>query len=725
MINDEFNLVSQLDKNEQNSTSSSLLQFDNGSKANDINNEKVNDDSFIFVQQDKKLHDQSFTTKPTTFFKDALRRFSKNKSSVVGGIILLILFLLALIVPFANTFDTKQQHGYETNLPMKLFPVGEDASGFWDGTRTLKNQQIPYEFKINSDGDVEIDENKFNGTFDDNNAVCGIKNVSKGYIDSPSNGGTGGYIRIEKTATHDEASKASTYMYHYKYAFDFANIDDYKIEFELGSRKQDGYLERPNFSIILNCESQNKTIELTQPSNDYGSEEKKINNDSTINPHTKLTYSLNDLVKNVDPSILKKECSIGLKLYSDKDLNTALYVKSFVISSNKESVSKRAQLLLRSFGTEQCKIKDANTLALQTKDINGKPNVSYWTNVLSEVGLDCADVLSLKCDILVDVYQQHYGLRSDMEIAGSTFQKWIDEGLIEYDFSKGAVKDNYKIKSKDGVYDKSTDVYVTSVQKQSDTDVTNSDGTLSKIYTLNCTVLMYKYLGYKSMPYHLFGTDSQGRDLFKYVFSGLRTSLILGFVVAFINIAIGVLWGSFSGYMGGATDLILERVTDVLSGIPTIVLMTVLTIKLGPTFFVFALSLCLTGWIGTASTTREQFYRYRDREYVLACKTLGARSPRIIFRHILPNAIGTIITSSILMIPSVIFSEATLSYLGLGLKNLDSLGVILSKNQAQLQYYPSQLVFPAVIISLLMICFNLFGNGLRDAFNPSLKGADE
>ena len=142
------------------------------------------------------------------------------------------------------------------------------------------------------------------------------------------------------------------------------------------------------------------------------------------------------------------------------------------------------------------------------------------------------------------------------------------------------------------------------------------------------------------------------------------------------------------------------------------------------TFFVFILALTLTGWIGTESITRSQFYRYRGREYVLASKTLGAKAPRLIFRHILPNAIGTIVTSSVLIIPSVIFNEATISYLGLGFQGMSSLGVILSRYQDTLRQFPYQLAVPAIIIALLMICFNLFGNGLRDAFNPSLKGTD-
>ena len=169
----------------------------------------------------------------------------------------------------------------------------------------------------------------------------------------------------------------------------------------------------------------------------------------------------------------------------------------------------------------------------------------------------------------------------------------------------------------------------------------------------------------------------------------------------------------------------MERLTDILAGIPWIVVMTLVIINMGSSVFTFALALCLTGWIGTAATTRTQFYRFRGREYVLASRTLGASHARIITKHILPNAMGTIITSAVLMIPSVIFSEATISFLGLGFRNLPSLGVILSDNQAELTNNPYLLLFPAVVIALLMISFNLFGNGLRDAVNPSLKGEGE
>jgi oligopeptide transport system permease protein len=168
----------------------------------------------------------------------------------------------------------------------------------------------------------------------------------------------------------------------------------------------------------------------------------------------------------------------------------------------------------------------------------------------------------------------------------------------------------------------------------------------------------------------------------------------------------------------------MERITDILGRIPFMVLMTLLILHWGSSLPMFVMALCMTGWIGTASLTRTQFYRFRGREYVLASRTLGASDARLIAKHIFPNGLGTIITAEVLLIPSVIFSEANIAYLGLGLQNVSSLGVILSDNQKWLSVHPYLLLFPSVIIALLMISFNLFGNGLRDAVNPSLKGED-
>ena len=143
----------------------------------------------------------------------------------------------------------------------------------------------------------------------------------------------------------------------------------------------------------------------------------------------------------------------------------------------------------------------------------------------------------------------------------------------------------------------------------------------------------------------------------------------------------------------------------------------------------FLVAFVYSGWVGVAGTTRMQFYRFKGQEYVLASRTLGAKDSRLIFKHILPNAIGTLVTSSVLMIPGVIFSESSLSYLGIidfSSSGINSIGVLLNEGQhAGLQYNPHVLLFPSLIISLLMISFNLFGNGLRDAFNTSLKGSED
>ena len=234
----------------------------------------------------------------------------------------------------------------------------------------------------------------------------------------------------------------------------------------------------------------------------------------------------------------------------------------------------------------------------------------------------------------------------------------------------------------------------------------------------------YKKYGYEKMPKFLFGTDESGHDLVKKAFAGLRTSLILGVCTALFCFLFGLLWGSISGYFGGNVDLFMERFCDILGGVPWIVVMTLCILHLGNNFGTFFIALCATGWMGTAARTRTQFYRFKGREYVLASRTLGSSDIRLIFKHILPNSLGTIITSSVFMITSVIFSEASLAYLNLGLQGVHSFGVMISNNQTYITESPNLVVFPAVIISLLMISFNLFGNGLRDALNPSLKGSE-
>ena len=245
-------------------------------------------------------------------------------------------------------------------------------------------------------------------------------------------------------------------------------------------------------------------------------------------------------------------------------------------------------------------------------------------------------------------------------------------------------------------------------------------------------VLYYNYYRYLNgfEPNYIFGTDTQGYDLALRLAGGVRLSLFLAVCVSAINLLIGVAYGAIEGYYGGAADLVMERISDILSGIPFIVVATLFQIHLATKvgavpslLFAFV----LTGWIGTASRVRTQFYRYKNQEYVMAARTLGARDGRIIWKHIFPNAIGTIITSVALVIPGVINTESMLSYLGivkLSTSKFISLGNLLADAEGIWTNYPHLLIFPAIFLSLLMICFNLFGNGLRDAFNPSLRGVE-
>ena len=246
-------------------------------------------------------------------------------------------------------------------------------------------------------------------------------------------------------------------------------------------------------------------------------------------------------------------------------------------------------------------------------------------------------------------------------------------------------------------------------------------------------VLYYNYYQYKNgfEPNYILGTDSQGYDLALRLAGGIKLSLLVAVFVSVINFLLGAMYGAIEGFYGGTTDIVMQRIAEILSGIPFIVTATLFQIhlsnRIGPIpslLFAFV----LTGWIGTSDRVRTQFYRFKNQEYVMAARTLGARDRRLIWKHIFPNSLGTIITSSALVIPSVIFQESMLSYLGivkLGSAGSTSLGTLLSDASSIWTNYPHLMICPAVVISLLMISFNLFGNGLRDAFNPSLRGVEE
>lgn len=712
-----------------------------GQEGKDINGESCDSSLFNFVQQDKTIHDVKFTTKPTTFLKDAIKRFRKSRSSVVGGIILGFLFLLAIILPLSISYDITGINSYETNLPMKLFPAG---TGFWDGTRVFKDTTYPYE--VDEDGNPIKDEDgnyiyALYDTYPDPDTIVKVNKVNKKVLDHAENSAHGGYVSLMLNPSTTSA-RGTFYNSGYN-GYDFSS-NKYNITYSLGTIEENDSETNASYSLYyfeLNTAGTLTSYkQLTESTSDYGEKSSDPISGGKVTERQFKTVSINDLLNNNNisaDSLTGKNIAFGFVFNSDKTKSAYLNVRSFRITGTTNSGAElktavQRALNARSFGSNDnfsaadATIIDANTVVLQNKTITtGVSNPSYWTNSVQAAGeYKAIDTFIIRADITIDMYLYYYGLKDGLTVDQSVLENWKSKGYVEYESLDALITnpESFKV-TEAGENEKS--VYVTKITSVSNSgQITDKDGNTQNVYSIYAQVMIYKMLGYDSIPIHIFGTEKDGKDMLKYVFSGLRTSLILGIVVSLINILIGIIWGSVSGYYGGAVDITMERITDILGGIPYIVLMTILTIQMGSTFFVFAMSLCLTGWIGTASTTRSQFYRYRGREYVLAAKTLGAKPPRLIFRHILPNAVGTIVTRSILMIPSTIFSEATISYLGLGLKNLDSLGVILSETQSNLSIYPYQLVIPAVIISLLMICFNLFGNGLRDAFNPSLKGTE-
>ena len=255
----------------------------------------------------------------------------------------------------------------------------------------------------------------------------------------------------------------------------------------------------------------------------------------------------------------------------------------------------------------------------------------------------------------------------------------------------------------------------------------------AKSGSVQCRIDYYNYYTYLfgHEPRYIFGTNSMGMDLFAAIGIGARFSLVFAILVSAINLTLGAIYGSIEGYYGGAVDMILERFSDILSGVPFIVVMTLLQYhfagKLGvvPTFL---LAYVATGWIGMAGLTRKQFYRFKGQEYIMAARTLGASDKRLMFKHIFPNAIGTIITSVALVIPGVISSETSLTYLGI--VDLSSfagttIGTLLSQGNASVTTAPHAMLWPSIFVGLLMISFNLFGNGLRDAFNPTTRGVED
>ena len=218
---------------------------------------------------------------------------------------------------------------------------------------------------------------------------------------------------------------------------------------------------------------------------------------------------------------------------------------------------------------------------------------------------------------------------------------------------------------------------------------------------------------------HWFGTDTLGRDIYTRVMYGARISLTIGIVAALLNLVIGVIYGGIAGYFGGKTDRIMMAIVDVLYGIPLLLYVILLMVVIAPGLTSIFIALGIAYWLNMARIVRSQIVKVREEEYIVAAETMGIPKWRILWRHILPNCVGSIIITLTLAIPDAIFTEAFLSFIGLGVNApMASWGVLASDGISSMRSYPFQLIFPALAISVTMLGFVFLGDGLRNVFDP-------
>jgi ABC-type dipeptide/oligopeptide/nickel transport system permease subunit len=672
-------------------------------KFNDFNNPdvevKLTKDDFQFMQMDEKIHDVKFETKPTTFFKDALKRFAKNKSSVTAGVIIGILITMSILVPIASQSNINQSFPEFRYLPPRW--PGMDGINGLNGTKNYSDILLNMADPENPVPAPDIDTGT---TYFYDDAIVSEVKATPAYYSTPNAYGFEGTVVLRTDKRDKDASLISPLVmlsiyndYEFTLTFDektleFDTLPSYAIYLDVAYISGDPYTE------ILVKDFSNTEADL-------------------------IEYTMTNI-----GDLLETNRPVAVQFVPAFDARFRIVLETTPVEINS---GRYSALFMNSFtGTssdeDDTSLVDSgvvwtsgNELLLRDKVLTATNRWRLFSPVIDQV---TGETLYSGAKTVVDVkvFLGSFVYNEYIEVFGNRVQrigktdfetKYMNPSnpRVSYDFNVGV--DSFQI-----IDDK---VEVVRVVQQYTRTIAGKT-----VIELDIEVSLYKFYGFSEMPYYLFGTNQRGHDFFKVLFSGLNTSLILGLTVAAINIFIGIVWGAISGYYGGTIDLVMERFTEILSGVPSIVVFTLTILTLGNSFGVFVMAMILTGWIGVAARTRSQFYRYKRREYVMASRTLGASDARIIFRHILPNSVGPLITSGVLMIPGIIFTEASISYLNLGLQGLPSFGVAMSEVQGAIHTDSYLILAAAIIVSMIMVSFNLFGNGLRDAFNPSLKGVE-
>ena len=729
---------------------------DNDFKLVDLPNEaqdpEIKEEDFVLQDSSEAIHEQKFQTKPTTFFKDSMRRFAKNKSSVVATVILGILVFLSILVPLASPYRDRVDGAQDAaliNLEPKLF---ENTGGFWDGTKKVEHVSID-----SYTGLPDPDTYPINGIV---GGEEGLSTPVTEYTNVADKYGFDGYALVGFYGSMgvNSVSLKSTNPFDYD-----SDLVDKKFTLNLDEIS----LTLTNFDVCdlnkIRDYEDDDTLELPQGYT-LGLTSLEFNYyDGNVNKYVPvhlvepaLTHDIGETNPVDIKQIIISETGqyvfdkfyFSISVYpldgTPADANVCGLVRNMMIYNSRKDEPftptaeqptnpnlPEIEYFSTDLGNDLHGICFNNAMTFIARKLTTgygasvKQNRGYWSisstrDFAKSIYLGKCSFTSFTFDSYAATLGEVYQTISLSQLNNYKSLGWIS---LEYDWDLDIFDQPYVTYFDVHILNREKCPLVEDLDESDVVGITVIKG--KENIDVMAKIIKYKFLGFDSMPKFLMGTDRAGRAMFTYVFEGLRNSLGLGVLTFAICFLFGLIWGAVSGYFGGNVDLAMERLTDILSGMPWIVVMTIIVMHMGRNFTAFAIALCLTGWIGTASTTRTQFYRFRGREYVLASRTLGASDARLIAKHILPNAMGTIITGAVLMIPSVIFSEATLAYLGLGFQDRASLGVILSANQAQLFNHPYQLIFPSVIISLVMISFNLFGNGLRDAINPSLKGEGE